>query len=398
MRKPALSFIFITLVLDILGIGLIVPVLPDLVKHFQGGDIADASHTYGLLASVYALMQFVFAPILGSLSDKYGRRPVILISLLGSGLDYLLLAFAPNLTWFFVGRVIAGITGANFSAATAYIADISPPEKRAANFGLVGAAFGLGFIIGPALGGVLGSIDMRLPFIVAGVLTLINWLYGWFVLPESLGQEHRREFSWAKANPVGALIDLARHPMLLGLASAYFLLCVAHQVYPSTWVLYTGHRYGWSELDTGLSLAAVGFCAALVQGGLTRKIMPILGEGKAIMLGVAIAVVSFTGYGLATQGWMIYPLVVFGSIAGITTPAVQSLISRGVGADEQGGVQGSLTSLNSVAGIVGPSIATTLFGHFASTTPAVPGAAFFLGALLNLLALGVAFRSLRKVS
>jgi DHA1 family tetracycline resistance protein-like MFS transporter len=396
MRKPALPFIFVTLVLDILGIGLIVPVLPDLVKHFQGGDVAQASHTYGLLASVYALMQFVFAPILGSLSDRFGRRPVILLSLLGSGLDYLLLAFAPNLAWFFVGRVVSGITGANFAAATAYIADVSPPEKRAANFGLVGAAFGLGFIIGPAMGGVLGHYDLRLPFIVAGVLTLINWLYGWFVLPESLGQENRRAFSWAKSNPVGALISLGRsHPMVLGLAVAYFLLCIGHQVYPSTWVLYTSHRYGWSELDTGLSLAAVGFCAALVQGGLTRKIVPKIGESKAIMLGVAVAVVAFTGYGLASHGWMIYPLIVFGSISGITTPAVQALISKGVGADEQGGVQGSLTSLNSVAGIIGPFVATGLFGHFVNTKPAVPGAAFFCGAVLNLLALAVAIRSLR---
>ena len=396
MRKPALPFIFVTLVLDILGIGLIVPVLPDLVKHFQGGDVAQASHTYGLLASVYALMQFVCAPILGSLSDRYGRRPVILLSLLGSGLDYLLLAFAPNLAWFFVGRVVAGITGANFAAATAYIADISPPEKRAANFGLVGAAFGLGFIIGPAMGGLLGHYDLRLPFVVAGVLTLINWLYGWFVLPESLALENRRAFSWAKSNPVGALINLGRsHPMVLGLAISYFLLCIGHQVYPSTWVLYTTYRYGWSELDTGLSLAAVGFCAALVQGGLTRKIVPKIGESKAIMVGVAVAVVSFVGYGLASHGWMIYPLIVFGSIAGITTPAVQALISKGVGADEQGGVQGSLTSLNSVAGIIGPFIATGLFGHFVTTQPAVPGAAFFCGAALNLLALAVAIRSLR---
>lgn len=395
-RKPALSFIFITLVLDILGIGLIVPVLPDLVKSFQGGDVAEASHTYGVLMSVYALMQFVCAPILGSLSDRYGRRPVILVSLLGSGLDYFLLAFAPNLGWFFIGRVIAGITGANFSAATAYIADISPPEKRAANFGLVGAAFGLGFIIGPVLGGLLGKVDMHLPFIVAGSLTLINWLYGWFVLPESLAPENRRAFSWAKANPVGALIDLARHPMLFGLAGAYFLLGLAHQVYPSTWALYTGHRYHWSELQIGLSLGAVGICAAVVQGGLTRKIIPIIGEAKAIIIGVAVTVVCFVGYGMATDGWMIYPLIVVGSLAGICNPALQALISRAAGADEQGYIQGALTSLASVAGVFGPYFATRLFGHFVSATPPVPGIAFFCGAALNLVALGVAARSLRK--
>lgn len=396
-RKPALVFIFITLVLDILGIGMIVPVLPKLVEKFGGGDLGQASHTYGLLASSYALMQFVFAPVLGSLSDRFGRRPVILISLLGSGLDLLLLAFAPSLTWFFVGRLIAGITGANFSAATAYIADISPPEKRAANFGMVGAAFGLGFIIGPALGGILSDFGLRVPFIAASILTLINWLYGCFVLPESLAPENRRSFSWAKANPVGALASFARHPMLLGLAAAYFLLCVAHQVYPATWVLYTGYRFDWTPKMTGWSLAAVGFCAALVQGGLTRKIVPKLGEPKSILIGVLVAVVSFTGYGLATAGWMIYPLIILGSIAGITTPALQAVISRGSGADEQGGVQGALTSLNSVAGIAGPYLATWLFGHFIKTTPPVPGAAFFCGAGLNLLALVIAFGTMRKV-
>lgn len=396
-RQPALIFIFITLVLDILGIGMIVPVLPKLVEKFGSEDLGQAAHTYGLLASSYALMQFLFAPVLGSLSDRFGRRPVILISLFGSGLDLLLLAFAPSLSWFFVGRIISGITGANFSAATAYIADISPPEKRAANFGMVGAAFGLGFIIGPALGGILSEHGLRVPFLAASVLTLINWLYGCFVLPESLSPENRRPFSWAKANPVGALASFARHPMLLGLAAAYFLLCLAHQVYPATWVLYTGYRFDWTPKLTGWSLAAVGFCAALVQGGLTRKIVPALGEPKAILLGVMVAIISFTGYGLATAGWMVYPLIVFGSLAGITTPAVQAVISRGSGADEQGAVQGALTSLNSVAGILGPYAATWLFGHFIKTTPPVPGAAFFCGAALNLLALLVAFKSMRKV-
>src|SRR5262245_7631070 len=242
-RKPALGFIFVTLVLDILGIGLIIPILPRLIQSLEGGSVIAASHAFGLLAALYSLMQFLCAPVLGSLSDRFGRRPVILASLCGSGLDYFLLAFAPNLGWFFVGRILSGVTGANFAAATAYIADVSPPEKRAANFGLIGAAFGLGFIAGPALGGLLGNVALRVPFMVAGGLTLLNWLYGWLVLPESLSLSNRRAFSWARANPVGSLLDLRRYPMVLGLTGTYFLIYLAHQALPATWVLYTSYRY-----------------------------------------------------------------------------------------------------------------------------------------------------------
>ena len=395
-RKPALGFIFVTLVLDILGIGLVVPILPKLIEEFQGHDTGRASQMYGLLASVYALMQFVFAPMLGSLSDKYGRRPVILFSLLGSGLDYFVLAMAPNLAWFFVGRVISGITGASFGTATAYIADISPPEKRAANFGLVGAAFGLGFIIGPLLGGYLGDINLHLPFYVAGSLTLLNWLYGLLVLPESVTDATRGTFSWAKSNPFKSLVELKRHPMLLGLAGTYFLLSMAQQVYPSTWALYGSERYQWDPMATGLSLAAVGLCAAIVQGGLTRRIVPKIGEPKAVVLGVAASTLAFTGYGLASQGWMVYPLIVVGSLGGITVPAVQAMISKTVNPDEQGSVQGSLTSLQSVAGVVGPLVATGLFQHFLTTKPPVPGAAFFFSALLSLLAGWLAMKSFSR--
>ena len=397
-RRPALSFIFFTLALDILGIGLIIPILPRLVERLQGGDIAAASGTFGLLAALYSLMQFLCAPLLGSLSDRYGRRPVILASLLGSGLDYFLLAYAPNLTWFFVGRVIAGATGANFAAAAAYIADVSPPEKRAANFGLIGAAFGLGFIAGPALGGVLGDVGLRVPFLVAGGLTLLNWLYGVFVLPESLAPENRRAFSWARSNPVGAVLDLRRHPVVFGLTGTFFILNLAHQTLPATWVLYTKHRFDWTVGQTGYSLALVGLTAALVQGGLTRVLVPRLGERKAATLGLAINVVSFAGYGLATEGWMMYALIVVGSLGGITGPAVQGLISRSVGADEQGGVQGALTSLASMAGILGPPLSTTLFSHFISDGARLklPGAAFFSSALLVVIALLLAVRSFRR--
>jgi DHA1 family tetracycline resistance protein-like MFS transporter len=397
-RKPALAFIFATLALDILGIGIIIPILPKLVENFQGGSVAAASHTYGLLAALYSLMQFLFAPLLGSLSDRFGRRPVILASLFGSGLDYFVLASAPNLGWLFAGRIISGVTGANFAAAMAYIADVSPPEKRAANFGIIGAAFGIGFIAGPALGGVLGNVGLRVPFVAAGTLTLINWLYGWFVLPESLAPENRRRFSPARSNPVGALLDLRRHPMAFGLAGTYFLIYLAHQVFPSTWVLYTSYRYHWSFSQTGLSLAIVGLMAAIVQGGLTRIVVRRIGEEKAASLGLIIFALSYTGYGLATEGWMIYAILVAGSLGGVTGAAVQGLISRGVGADEQGGVQGSLSSITSVAGILGPPVAAGLFAYFIGEKAPVhlPGAAFFFSAILVVLALVLALRSFRK--
>ena len=397
-RQPALVFIFITLFLDILGIGLIVPILPKLVEQFTGGSIASASHIYGLLAALAGLMQFIFAPLLGSLSDRFGRRPVILLSLFGSGLDYLLLAFAPNLAWFFVGRIIAGITSANFSAATAYIADISPPEKRAANFGIIGAAFGLGFIAGPALGGLLGNVDLRMPFFVAAGLTLLNWLYGWFVLPESLKPENRRAFSWKRANPVGALLALQRYPVVFGLTGTYFLMNLAHQVFPSTWVLYTSYRYDWTPGQTGMSLAMVGLTSAIVQGGLTRAIIPRLGERRSVTVGLSISAVGLIAYGLATEGWMAYFVIAFGSLAGIAGPSVQGLISRSVGADEQGAVQGSLSSLSSVAGVIGPPLATGLFGFFISVGAPLklPGAAFFFSSALTVVAMLLAVRSFRR--
>ena len=397
-RQPALVFIFITLFLDILGIGLIVPILPKLVEQFTGGSIASASHIYGLLAALAGLMQFIFAPLLGSLSDRFGRRPVILLSLFGSGLDYLLLAFAPNLAWFFVGRIVAGITSANFSAATAYIADISPPEKRAANFGIIGAAFGLGFIAGPALGGALGNVDLRMPFFVAAGLTLLNWLYGLLVLPESLKPENRRAFSWKRANPVGALLALKRYPVVFGLTGTYFLMNLAHQVFPSTWVLYTSYRYNWTPGQTGLSLAMVGLTSAIVQGGLTRAIIPRLGERRSVAVGLTISSVGLIAYGLATEGWMAYVVIAVASLSGISGPSVQGLISRSVGADEQGAVQGSLSSLASVAGVLGPPLATGLFGFFigAGAPVKLPGAAFFFSSGLTVAAMLLAVRSFRR--
>jgi len=397
-RKPALGFIFATLLLDILGLGLIIPILPRLIEEFHQGDASAAAHTVGILTALYGLMQFLFAPLLGSLSDRFGRRPVILISLFGSGLDLLLLAFAPTLGWFYLGRILAGITGANFAAATAYIADISPPEKRAANFGMVGAAFGLGFILGPALGGILGDIGLRMPFLVASGLTFINCLYGLFVLPESLSTENRRPFNWGRSNPAGALLNLKRHPAAAGLAGVTFLSQLAHQSLPSTWVLYTSHRYGWSVGETGWSLALVGLCAAVVQGGLTRFVVKRFGEKRSALAGLSVAVLSYLGYGLATEGWMIYALIVFASLGGIAGPSIQAMISQGAGADEQGGVQGTLGSLGSLAGIIGPPITAALFAWFISPSAPfqAPGAAFLFSSLLSCIAFAVAFSVLQK--
>lgn len=407
-RRPALGFIFVTLVLDILGIGLIIPILPKLVDQLGDGGVSEASIIYGALAAIYSLMQFLFAPLLGSLSDRFGRRPVILASLLGSGLDYFLLAWAPNLAWFFAGRIIAGITGANFSAATAYIADVSPPEKRAANFGLIGAAFGLGFIVGPLIGGFLGEYGLktmgesglRLPFIAAGFLTLLNWLYGLCILPESLTRENRNRFSWSRANPIGAIIGLKAHPLVLGLSGSHFLVQVAHQVLPATWVLYTAHRYDWTPADTGTSLAVVGLMAAIMQGGVTRVVVPRFGEMRTAAFSLGISALAYMAYGFATEGWMLYVIIVFGSLGGLANPAIKGMISNSIGPQEQGQIQGTLSSLTSLAGIIGPPIAAGLFGFFISeAAPAyLPGISFFLSAVLVVIAIVLAVRSCRGLT
>jgi DHA1 family tetracycline resistance protein-like MFS transporter len=398
-RKPAIAFIFVTLVIDILGIGLIAPILPKLVSTFvENQDVSKASAIYGGLTALYSLMQFLCAPILGSLSDRFGRRPVLLVSLLGVGLDYFVLAWAPNLMWFFVGRIVAGITGANIATASAYIADVTPPEKRAAGFGLIGAAFGIGFVAGPALGGLLGDVGLRVPFLVAGGLALLNWFYGLLIVPESLSKENRRAFSWRRANPIGSLAALRRHPVVFGLAGTHFLLYLGHQVLPSMWVLYTGYRYGWGPGKTGLSLAIVGIMAGIVQGGLTKIVVRRLGEQKSLVCGLTIAVLAYAAYGFATQGWMIYVILVWASLGGVAGPAIQSIITRNVDANEQGAVQGALTSLGSIAGIIGPIVATALFSFFISDRAPIymPGSPFFFSSGLTAIAILLAIRSFRK--
>ncbi len=397
-RAPATRFIFITLVLAVIGFGLLIPVLPKLIVEFSGGDVAAGSGTYGWIISVFALMQFVFSPILGSLSDRFGRRRIILIATAGSAIDYAIMAWAPTLAWFFVARIIAGSTAGVLSTANAYIADVTPPEKRAQAFGLLGAAFGIGFIIGPVLGGFLGNYSLRLPFWVAAGCSAANWLYGYFVLPESLQPENRREFSWKRANPVGALAALRHFPAVLGLVESFFLLTLAQVMLQSTWALYTGYRYQWSPLQIGLSLMFVGVASGLVQATLVKRIVPKIGDTRAVIVGLCISLVSQIGYGFAPHGWVIYAIVCVGCFAGIAQPALQSYITKHVPPNEQGSVQGVFSGVASLAGIPGPFIASHSFGWAIAPARAVhlPGVAFFEGSALTLLALILAVRSFGK--
>jgi DHA1 family tetracycline resistance protein-like MFS transporter len=392
--RAALSFIFITVVLDMLALGMIIPVLPRLVKDFSGGDTARASVIYGVFGTAWALMQFVAAPVLGVLSDRWGRRPVVLISNFGLGLDYVLMALAPNLTWLFIGRIISGITAASVPAATAYIADVTPAEKRAGAFGMLGAAFGMGFVIGPAAGGLLGNISPRLPFWVAAGLSLVNALYGLFVLPESLGKEHRCAFSWKRANPLGSLKLLNSHPELFGLASANFLSFLAHEVLPSTFVLYATYRYAWNQRDVGLCLGAVGICFGLVQGALVRPIVGRLGERKALWLGLTFGVAGFAAYGLAPTGSWFLMAVPIMALWGLAGPAAQGLMSQRVGVSEQGQLQGANGSLRGISGLIGPLLFTGIFSAFISphSNGTMPGAPFLLASLFLVFALLIAWR------
>lgn len=398
--KPAIVFIFITLFLDIFGIGVIIPVLPKLVEQLQGGNMQAAAYSVGWLGALYALMQFIFSPVLGSLSDRFGRRPVILASLFGSGIDYLVLAWAPTIGWLYLARIVSGVTAANFSAASAYIADVTPPEKRAAGFGVIGAAFGLGFIAGPAVGGLLGTHGPRTPFLVAAGITLLNWLYGAFVLPESLAPENRRPFKWSSAHPLKALTALRRWPLVLGLTGSHFLSVVAGNIYPCLWVLYTGNRYGWDSKQVGISLALVGVMAAIVQAGLAGPILKILGERRGVYVGLLAMAVAMACYGAATDGWMLYFIILIGSLAGIGSPAMQSIVSQAVPADQQGAVQGAMNSITSVAGIVAPLLWTGMFSWAIAPSRSVqlPGLPFFGASLVSLVAAGLAWRAFQNTA
>lgn len=388
-RNSALLFIFITLLIDVTGIGIIIPVFPKLITELIHGDLSQASLYGGWLTFAYSVMQFIFSPILGGLSDQYGRRPVLLASLFGFGIDYIFLGFAPSIGWLFVGRLIAGVLGASFTTAGAYIADVSPPEKRAQNFGLIGAAFGLGFIIGPMLGGLLGQYGARVPFFVSAGLALLNWLYGYFVLPESLLPENRRPFDWKRANPVGSLRHLKKYPIIFGLVIPLVLIYIAGYATQSTWTYFTMEKFGWDEKWVGYSLAFVGVMAALVQGGLTRTIIPRLGNTKSIYWGLSAYGISFFMYAFANQGWMLFAITILAALGGIATPALQAIMSNEVPANEQGELRGALTSLMSLTAVVGPVMMTSLFAYFTtSAAPVVfPGAPFAMGGVLTLLSL-----------
>ena len=383
-RQAALAFIFVTVVLDILALGIVIPVLPHLVEDFLGGDTAGAARVYGLFGTVWALMQFVSMPVLGALSDRFGRRRVILLSNLGLGLDYILMALAPNLAWLFVGRVISGITAASISTGMAYIADVTPPEQRAASYGKVGMAFGLGFVLGPALGGILGGVDPRLPFWVAAAFSLANALYGLFVLPESLAPEKRRAFEWRRANPLGSLRLLRSHPELSGLAVVMFLSNLAHAALPATFVLYAAYRYGWSERDVGFVLASVGICSAIVQGAVVGTAVRRLGERRVLLTGLACGAIGFFCYGLAPTGALFVAAVPVVALWGLASPAAQGLMTRHIGPTEQGALQGAAGSIMGVATMIGPVLFAGTFAYFigAGARWHVPGAAFMLAALL----------------
>lgn len=395
-----MAFILVTLFIDILGIGIIVPILPVLIREFLGGNNAQAAVYYGVIISTYATMQFLCAPVLGALSDRYGRRPVILVSLFGLGIDYLIQGWAPSIGWLFLGRIIAGIMGASITTANAYIADVSTPQTRAQNFGFVGAAFGLGFIFGPVLGGLLGAISLRLPFFVAAGLALVNWLYGFFVLPESLAPEHRSTVSWRKMNPLASLRRLGTYPLVAGLAVAFLFATMAQRGLENVWILYTGFRYGWDLLTNGLTLGLVGVMAVLVQGLLIKPIVARIGERRSITLGLTVSTLAFLAYGLASQGWMVSVIIVFGALAGVALPTIQGLVSGTVLPSEQGKIHAAFTSLTSLTAIFSPLIFTAgLFSFFTSAAAPVilPGAPFFLGSLLFLVSLGLLVRLFRRL-
>ncbi len=388
-RPAALGFIFALVVVDVIAMGVVIPVLPKLVEAFEGGDTARAAEVYGVFGTAWALMQFLFMPILGALSDRYGRRPVILISCFGLGLDYFLMALAPNLAWLFVGRVISGITAASFSTAFAYIADVSAPEKRAAAFGMVGAGFGLGFTLGPALGGVLGGVDPRLPFWVAGALTLANAAYGYFVLPESLPVAKRSAFSWKRANPVGSLRLLSSHRELYGIAAVLFLMQLSHVVFPAVTVLYMGYRYGWGEMAVGLVLAGVGVCSMIVQGGLIRPVVKRIGERNALGAGLALGAVGMSIYGLAPTGTIFLMGIPIMALWGLAGPSAQAIMSRRVSPSEQGQLQGASSSLQAITGMIGPTLFTQVFAwSITDRGPGLhlPGAPFLVAAVMLVLA------------
>ncbi len=386
-RSP-LMIVLLTVLIDTIGLGIIIPVIPKLVMELSAKPIAEAAVWGGWLGFAYAFTQFFFSPIIGGLSDRFGRRPVILASLLAFGLDYIIMGFAPTLLWLFIGRVVAGISGASFSTANAYIADITAPEKRAARFGLIGAMFGIGFILGPTIGGLLGAYGPRVPFFAAGGLALLNAIYAYVALPESLPPESRRSFRIRRANVLGTVVQLSRYPGVLGILASLIFYQLAHQAYPSTWSYYTMAKFGWDERAVGLSLGFFGICMAIVQGGLAARLIPVFGEFNAVIFGFSIYAIGYAGIALAPSGWVLYLVIAATCIGGIGYPAWNGLISKQIPGDAQGELQGAIASSMSLTSVVGPPIMTHVFQFFSSAAAPflLPGASFALSAVLSLLA------------
>jgi DHA1 family tetracycline resistance protein-like MFS transporter len=396
LRNAAVAFIFVTILLDTLALGVVIPILPKLIESFVDNDTANAARIFGLFGTVWALMQFFCSPIVGALSDRFGRRPVVLLSNFGLAMDYVLMALAPSLSWLFIGRVISGITSASISTAFAYIADVTVPEKRAAMFGKIGVAFGAGFILGPALGGLLGGIEPRLPFWVAAGLSFANGLYGLLILPESLPRDRRSPFRWTSANPVGALHLLRTDRVLTGLSIANFFAQLAHVVLPSTFVLYASYRYGWDTTTIGATLALVGVCSMVVQGAAIGPIVKRFGERRALLLGLGCGAAGFLIFGAAPKGALFCLGIPVMALWGVAGAATQALMTRLVSSDHQGQLQGATASVQSVSQLVGPFLFTLTFAYFigGDAPLKLPGAPFLLASLLLLLALAIAARTL----
>ena len=383
-NRHAILFVALTVLLDVISFSLILPVLPELLVELTGESVSHAAIRGGWLAFSYAIMQFLFAPVLGNLSDRFGRRPVLLFAVGALGIDFLVMAFAPTFGWLFLGRMISGIAGASFTPAYAFVADVTPPERRAQSFGLISASFGVGFVLGPALGGLLGGLGPRAPFFVAAGLSLANFLYGVLVLPESLPPERRRPFELRRANPLGTLLALRRLPVVRTLLAALFLWMLAHQVMPSTWAFYTKLRFGWSDATIGASLALAGAVMAVAQLGLMRIMVPRLGERRSALLGIAIACIGYLGYASATQGWMMFAWLPTWMFGALVMPTTNAFMSHLVAANAQGELQGGVASLFSLSSILGPPLMTQLFGRFSApgARPHLPGAAFIASSLL----------------
>ena len=394
-RQAAVWFILITVLIDSISIGIIIPVFPKLIMGMEHCDESRAAVIGGWMMFWFAVMQFFMSPVLGSLSDKYGRRPILLLSLFGFGLDFLLLAFAPDLTWLFIGRIIAGIMGASYTTATAYIADISDESNRSKYYGMLGAAFGLGFILGPGLGGLLAGWGVRVPFIACAILSMLNFLYGYFILPESLKAENRRIFEWKRANPIGALMHLRKYTTIIGLLVCFFLLYLAAQAVMTNWQYYSMLKFQWDETKIGISITAVGVLVAFVQGFLVRIVNPKIGNQNAVLIGLALYTIGLLAFGLAPTGFYMMMAIIPYCLGGINGPAMQSIMTSSVPANSQGELQGTITSVQSITSIIGPLMMAGIFNHFTTKSAYYfPGAAFVTGAILVFIALIIAFMTL----